>query len=448
MGRLCDVVVAHRGEGPPCGGCGAVIMDYSSSNSIHPALPAQHAFDAFISYAAEDRRIASHLQVFLQRFRTPDGRRLRVYLDETHIRGGDLTEELAAALESSAALIVVCSHASASSAWVRREIDLFLERGRPRIALVLAADDPPSAIPASLRSSEIRLHDVRRGLVATVWKPGARNEMLRLVAWLTDADLSTLINWERRRLLKVSVVAAGALLLPLSAVYRYAGRRRPIEASDVTVEIVLSWIDEESAARGGTIDEAMLNSPRLHIDVLPRSAVSGPPRWTWPANAQSNAGMEGNAVHLVGRLESRASRSSPSTDGVWHESTRRFGLDATSLGSLSSIDEWDGAVAAVAYSALGLGTKRPAVDSIAEAEHDKELTAQAKKFYEIDAAQWQEMDYSIRGVPVRGSLTLSLRNRPVARAQAMGLRVWEYDEDVRDLHVLVFRPFRLGTPAF
>jgi hypothetical protein len=194
------------------------MMDDRSSDSVQPSVPSQPAFDAFISYAAEDRRIASQLQIILHRFKNSDGRRLRVYVDETHIRGGDLTEELAAALESSAALIVVCSTAGAASTWVRREIELFLRQERPRMALVLAADDPSTAIPTSLRSHEIRFHDVRRGLVATVWKPRARNELLRLVAWLTDANLSTLINWERRRLLKNSVIAVGALFLPSAAV--------------------------------------------------------------------------------------------------------------------------------------------------------------------------------------------------------------------------------------
>jgi hypothetical protein len=126
--------------------------------------------------------------------------------------------------------------------------------------------------------------------------------------------------------------------------------------------------------------------------------------------------MRGNAVRLAGRLEGRASRSFPSVDGVSYESTRRFGVDATSLGPLSSIDEWDGATAAVAYSTLGLGTKRPTVEGLTEAEHDRELTAQAKEFYGIDDEQWQDMDYSIRGVPVRGtrnppSPCLSIRPR-------------------------------------
>jgi hypothetical protein len=240
-------------------------------------------------------------------------------------------------------------------------------------------------------------------------------------------------------------MAVGGLLVSLAGVYRYAGRRRPIEPSDITAAIALSWIDEDAAKRGAAIDEAMLNSPRLNIDVVPKSDVPASLPWKWPTNAQSNAGMQGRAVRLVGRLESRTLRSSPSTDGVWHESTRRFALEADSFAPLAIIDEWGGAFAAATYSSLGLGTTQPAVEGLTQAERDKELTAQAKNFYAIDDADWRDMDYSIRGVPVRASLTLSLRNQPVARADAMALRVWEHDEDVRDLHVLVFKPFPIDA---
>jgi hypothetical protein len=420
-------------------------MPDHSSDSPLQAPPPKHTHDAFISYAAEDRRVARRLQVFLQRFRTADGRRLRVYLDQTHIRGGDLTEELAAALEASGALIVVCSNAGAGSRWVNREIDLFLKRERPRIALVLAAGDPSTAIPAALRSFEIRFQDVRRGVVAGVWKPRARSELLRLVAWLTGANLSTLINWERRRLLKSSGAAIAGLLLSSAAVYRYADRRRPIAQSEIAAEIVLSWTDEDAARSGAAIDEALLNSPRLNVDILPKSAVPTSLPWKWPTNAQRSTGMQGQPVRLVGRLESHTLRSSPSVDGVWHESARRFALDVAALGPLSSIDEWDGAATAVTYSAVGVGTKPGAVEGVTEAQRNKELTAHAKQFYAIDEADWQDMDYSIRGVPVRAALTLSLRNQPVGRAEALALRVWEHDEDVRDLHVLVFKPFRLNA---
>jgi hypothetical protein len=55
------------------------------------------------------------------------------------------------------------------------------------------------------------------------------------------------------------------------------------------------------------------------------------------------------------------------------------------------------------------------------------------------------MEYSVRGVPVRATLTLSLRNRPMARAEAMAFRVWEGEEDARELHVLVFKPARIDV---
>lgn len=421
-----------------------VIMDNPASHRSQQTSPADYAFDAFISYATEDRRLASRLQVFLQRFRTVDGRSLRVYLDETHIRGGNLTQELRTALETSAALIVVCSRAAAGSTWVGREIGLFLQREQPRIALVLGDDDPIVAIPTSLRSFEIRFHDLRAGTIATVWKPRARNELLRLVAWLTDANLSTLINWERRRLIKNSAVGLGVLLLPVTAVYRYAARRRPIEPSDIALTVVLSWIDEEGTGRGGAIDQTMLNSPTLLLDILPRSDASVPPPWKWPTNARGSTAMESKPVHLGGQLESHQLRSSPSTAGVWYESTRTFRIDATSLGPLSDIDEWDGAVAAVVYSALGLGSNWPPLDGVTEDDRKKELTAEALRFYAIHKAQWENMDYSMYGVPVKGDLTLFLRNRPVATAKAKAVRVWEHDEDARDLHALVFKPFRLS----
>jgi hypothetical protein len=418
-------------------------MRNHASSPVQPGSSAGYAFDAFISYAAEDRRLASRLQTFLQRFRNGDGRRLRVYLDETHIRGGDLTDELHTALQSSAALIVVCSRAAAGSTWVGREINLFLQRQRPRIALVLGSDDPDAAIHTSLRSLEIRFHDVRQGTVAAVWKPRVRIELLRLVAWLTDANLSTLINWERRRLIKNSALGFGALLLPVAAVYKYAERRRPIEASDIELTLVLSWINEEGTGRGATVDQVMLNSPTLTIDILPGSSASGSLPWTWPTNARAYRWMPGKAVRLAGRLESHELRSSPSTAGVWYESVRTFRADAASLGPLSEIDEWDGAAAAVVYSTLGLGATWPAVDGVTEAERTKELTTEVIRFYGIDEAQWEDMDYSIRGVPVQGALTLLLRNRPVGTAQARAVRVWEHDEDVRDLHVLFGKPFRI-----
>jgi hypothetical protein len=197
------------------------------------------------------------------------------------------------------------------------------------------------------------------------------------IAWLTASEPDA-HQLERRRLLK-TLVAVGALLVPTAAVYRYAGRRRPIEASDIGVEIVLSWIDEEGRGRGGTIDEAMLNSPKLNIEMLPKSEVRGSLPWKWPMNAQNNAGMQGKAVRLVGQLVSHTLQSSPSTAGVCTQSIRRFGLMRPPRIVVEHRRAgWCGCGGWVP--ALGLGTNRPAMEGISEDEHAKELTAQAKAF--------------------------------------------------------------------
>jgi hypothetical protein len=411
-----------------------------------PAAPTRDSGlknDVFISYAKANRGVARRVQAFLQRFQTDAGRRLSVYLDETHIRGGDLTVELTTALSSSAALVVICSNAAAASTWVQREIEAFQRRDRPRIALVLAADEPASAIPALLRSNEIRFHDIRQGAIAGIWRNAARLELVRLVAWLTGADLSTLVNWERRRLLKVSAAAVGALVLPTGAAYWYADRNRPVEAPEIAIDVVLSWIDEDGVGKGLKIDEAMLASITLNLDVLPKSLAGASRQWKWPTNAQRFTGMPDTAVRLDGRLEGHELASAPSTAGIWYESKRRFRFDAKTLGLLSNFDEWDGAVAAVTYSSLGLGVEHPVIDGVDVDEHRRELTKQAEAFYSIDRREWENMDYSITGVPVSAELTLTVRNRVAGKAKAKALHVWEHDEDVRDLQALIFKPFHI-----
>lgn len=404
----------------------------------------RHTSDVFISYASEDRRVARRVGTFLRRFRNAGGEPLEVYLDETHIRGGDLSTELSAAIASAATLVVVCSRSAVASAWVRREIDLFLQRENPRVALVIAADDPAGAIPPPLSTQEIRFHDLRRGAVAGVWTNAARTELLRLVAWITGAELTSLINWERRRLLKTSAAAIGALMMPTATAYWYADRNRPVEASDIGIEMQLSWIDEEGIGAGGTIADAMSDSPTLHLDVLPRSAAGNAHQWKWPTSAQRDTGMPTGAVRFIGRLETRSLESNRSTAGVWFQSNRRYRVDATSLGPLSDITEWDEAVAAATFSSLGLGVEPPPVDGIDADQYRQQLTEDAERFYGIKRAQWEDMDYSIVGARVSASLTLTVRNRIAGTAQARALRVWEHDEDARSLHALIFKPFSLA----
>jgi hypothetical protein len=72
--------------------------------------------DAFLSHASADARVAGKVQRRMQRYRLPDGWRLRVYRDETDIAGGGLPARLRQSLAESACLVVCCSDARGTAA--------------------------------------------------------------------------------------------------------------------------------------------------------------------------------------------------------------------------------------------------------------------------------------------------------------------------------------------
>lgn len=176
--------------------------------------------DAFISYAHEDQRTALALQRFLESYPAPASDRkrgrLRVYLDKTDIRSGELGDELRSALRSAAALLVCCSKACARSAWVDREITAFQEQSqeggtqRPVVA-VLVDDERSDAIPARLKDRDLLVADVRDGRMLGIWRRAARIELLRVLAKLCDQDLRKFIPWDRRRRRRRRVLVAGII---------------------------------------------------------------------------------------------------------------------------------------------------------------------------------------------------------------------------------------------
>ena len=169
-------------------------------------------WDAFVSYASADARVAGNVQRWLERYRLPDGRRLRVYRDETDIAGGALPAQLRDALAASACLVVCCSKAAAQSHWVNLEIGAFHEQasGRP-VLPVLVADEQPENLPAALGTDTLRWTDLRRG-----WRFGrprrpTRIELVRLVAGVAGIEFRDLLPLDRRRRQRDRLTVAGSL---------------------------------------------------------------------------------------------------------------------------------------------------------------------------------------------------------------------------------------------
>lgn len=182
-------------------------------------------YDAFLSYATVDRQAARRIQRFCEGWRDKQtGRRLRVFLDHTDIRGGRLDEELRRAAHGARTLIVCYSPAAAESRWVEAEVRLFLAGSNPdRIAVAVVNGDLDATVAARqiVPGTEVRVHDLRRGRWLGIIGLGVKLEMLRLLAFVADLDLRTLRNWHLRR--SIANIAAFVLLasLPLWALLSF-----------------------------------------------------------------------------------------------------------------------------------------------------------------------------------------------------------------------------------
>ena len=183
-------------------------------------------WDGFLSYSSADRRVAKRIQRSLQRYRHPERKRhLRIFLDVTDIRSGELSSSLAAELETTNKLIVCASPASADSRWVDKEFAIFRRaRGDDKIGIVLLGGQPEHVVPPAADGGTYRWHDLRRRRLRLPFR-GRRLEMSRLLAFVADVELRRIINWKRRRLALqiaialplIAIVVAVIALFPVAA---------------------------------------------------------------------------------------------------------------------------------------------------------------------------------------------------------------------------------------
>jgi tetratricopeptide (TPR) repeat protein len=198
---------------------------------------------AFLSYSHKDKDLADWLHRELERFRVPSSlagkltangvvpRRLTpVFRDEQDLSaGGDLAEEIKAALAASQFLVVLCSPTAAKSRWTNAEIESF-KRTRPEgcvLAAVAAGEPFASDLPG--REDEecfppaLRYKYDRRGhqtskraepLAADFRADGENRRLafLKLVAGMLGVGLDELVQRDQtRRHRRMAWLAAGSL---------------------------------------------------------------------------------------------------------------------------------------------------------------------------------------------------------------------------------------------
>ena len=230
-------------------------------------------YRAFITYSHRDARWAAWLHRRLEGYRVPRRlvgrqtgagripRRLApVFRDREELgTAGELSERIAAALEHSDALIVVCSPAAARSRWVNEEVLRFKRSGRGHRIFCLIVDGRPFVSGAVAGSEEecfapalrYRLgaqgelsDEIAEPLAADVRAKGdgRRKAIQKLIAGLLDVELDELRRRElQRRNVRWAAVAAVALvamtgtsLLALEAtIQRHAAERRQQQAEEL-----------------------------------------------------------------------------------------------------------------------------------------------------------------------------------------------------------------------
>jgi len=198
---------------------------------------------AFLSYSHRDRELADWLHRELERFRVPrtiagkltangvvPHRLVPIFRDQHDLSaGGELAEEIKAALAASQFLVVLCSPTAAKSRWTNTEIESF-KRTRPEgcvLAAVVAGEPFASDLPG--REDEecfppaLRFKYDRRGhQTAKRAEPlaadfreggeGRRTAFLKLVAGMLGVGLDELVKREQtRRHRSLAWLAAGSL---------------------------------------------------------------------------------------------------------------------------------------------------------------------------------------------------------------------------------------------
>src|SRR4051812_27668694 len=245
---------------------------------------------AFLSYSHRDKELADWLHRELERFRVPSAlagkltangvvpRRLTpIFRDEQDLSaGGELAQEIKAALAASQFLVVLCSPTAAKSRWTNTEIESF-KRTRPEgcVLAAVAAGEPFASDIAGREEEEcfppaLRYKYDRRGkqtakraepLAADFREAGEgqRLAFLKLVAGMLGVGLDELVQRETTRRHRQMAWLAAASLGGMAVTSTLAG---------VAIEARDSARDQRREAEG--LVEFMLGDLRAKLEPIGR----------------------------------------------------------------------------------------------------------------------------------------------------------------------------------
>ncbi|MDH3787427.1 MAG: TIR domain-containing protein [Xanthomonadales bacterium] len=224
-------------------------------------------YKAFISYSHSDRDWSAWLQRSLEGYRVPKRlvgskgefgpvpqRLTPIFRDREDLpSASDLTSKVGKELESSEALIVICSPAAARSKWVNEEIRLFRRQGREdRIFALIVDGDPqpqdpdqqcfPSALLVNADGSpcEPLAADARK------WADGKLLAKLKIVSGILGIRLDELrrrnMQRSRRNRTIAGVSALAMIVLTATLVFTTLSSQKAARLQRTNTEELLSYM--------------------------------------------------------------------------------------------------------------------------------------------------------------------------------------------------------------
>ncbi len=248
-------------------------------------------YRAFISYAHADHEWGVWIHRSLEKYSLPRGvigpnseKRLgKVFRDEEELgAAAELGLKIESALNSSDALIVVCSPRSARSRWVDKEISAFKRIGRGHRTFALIIDGEPhdpehECFPEALKKTISG--EPSEPLAVDIRKFGRDDAALRLVAGILDLGYDDLRQREHRRrraeLIRARVLfSTGLLLIGAALVGGYLAAKNYVDASELSSRLfareanllsekglhakaILMAVHGDPAARVGLVEEIL-----------------------------------------------------------------------------------------------------------------------------------------------------------------------------------------------
>jgi hypothetical protein len=263
-------------------------------------------WDAFISYRRTDKWFADIVEQRLERFVPPKGhglpsRELRVFLDESDLRGGGYNEAIRREVERSRSMIVVCSPAARASPYVDAEIRDFIAARRDagediRIAPLLIdglpnneaqdlADDSRKAFPEALyEASALPLAKDFRGFEPKgmrLDRGGYSNAWFSTLATILNVDRVELEERQRKRdrqRRRAIGATAGLIGLALAGLAAVAWWQRGAAIEAATIARANESRALAALSEGATSQHRHVDAVKLALASWPRSADGARPR--------------------------------------------------------------------------------------------------------------------------------------------------------------------------